>query len=143
MSKTKRATINLQKTGWNTMEVAGKLDVSPRLARMYLKGQRKIPTRLWSIIPIAKLKYDTSLKIRTRKEKKINEIKVLKKYYAIKVPRFTLLNEFFFILLHRNRILSRRNILILCITERLAAFRMTALSALMAGPVLKGYSALR
>jgi hypothetical protein len=123
MSKSERATLNLQHTGWNTMEAARKLTIHPRIVRMYLNGQREIPSRLWRLIPVAKQIYDTGQKARTIKEAKKNKINELKNRHSIKFPQYTFFDELIIIMTHRNRILSRWQMLINCITGWFATVR--------------------
>jgi len=75
MTKTEKATYNLRLTRWRSSQVAEKLGVSPRIARMYLSGKRKIPSRLWEKIPAITYSGDTHLKSRRRKRKRINDLK--------------------------------------------------------------------
>jgi predicted transcriptional regulator len=83
MTKTEKALNNLRHTGWHSSQVAEKLGVSPRIARMYLSGERKIPSRLWDKIPAITYSGDTHLKSRMKKEQRINELKK----YSFVVPR--------------------------------------------------------
>jgi len=82
MIRAEKAKENLHNTGWNSEQVADKLCVSQRIARMYLNGQRKIPARLRSLIPLAQFSGDTHLKSRQKKEQRISELKK----FSIAVP---------------------------------------------------------
>jgi hypothetical protein len=124
MTKAERAKSDLQHTDWDTMEVAGKLDVSIRIARMYLKGQRNIPSKLWPFIPASKQIYDTGYKTRSKKEKKENRKRELNECYKIKVPQLSFFSETVFFLTYKNKILPRRQMIIDCIMDRLATIRM-------------------
>jgi len=82
MKKNDKAIQNLKKTGWHSGQVALELGVSQRIARMYLSGERKIPSKLQPLIPIIQYSGDTHLKSRIKKEKRINELKK----FSISVP---------------------------------------------------------
>jgi len=84
VTKSEKVTHNLRLTAWHSSQVAEKLGVNPRIARMYLTGERKIPSRLWEKIPVITYSGDTHPKSRMKKEQLINE---LKKHYHV-VPRF-------------------------------------------------------
>jgi len=83
LTKVEKATRNLRLTGWKASQAAQELGVSPRIARMYLSGKRKIPYRLWDKIPVYEYTGDTHAQSRMRKEQRIAELKC----YALEVPK--------------------------------------------------------
>jgi hypothetical protein len=88
MTKVEKVTHNLRLTDWHSAQVAEELGISLRVARMYLNGERKIPSRLWEKIPAFEYTRDTHLKSRMKKEQRIKELKS----YSIKVPCSGLFN---------------------------------------------------
>jgi len=96
MNKSEKALKNLRLTGWRSSQVAEKLNVSPRVARMYLNGERKIPARLWDKIPVTAYSGDTHLKSRSKKEERKNQLRK----YSLKVPGRLPANELFPVLIN-------------------------------------------
>ncbi|MCL2208833.1 MAG: hypothetical protein FWC19_04430 [Treponema sp.] len=82
MKSKDKATIHLQKTGWHSEQLAEIFGISPRIARMYLSGDRKIPERFHKLIPIDIFQGDTHTKGRTKREERVKELKK----YSIPVP---------------------------------------------------------
>ena len=85
MTKREKATFNLRLTGWHSSLVAEKLGISHNIARMYLSGKRKIPSRLWEKIPAITYSGDTHSKSRMKKEQKINELKKHSHVFPLRV----------------------------------------------------------